>query len=249
MTPSDLRRQIKGGFALGEDTRSRYVTKQRAGAYFEADLANWTARRLRVSHLLLRPSSKDARSAEELMRRRGRSVGKSSRARSPLPTPRAAIPLGPAQGGGPSGWIGRRGPMDESFSGQHLGWKPARSANRFDRRSASTSFAAMKSSPAASGLGTCGGNREIRAPGSYEEARPASAAVHARRISRQLALISSPAHNEPPCAEAGYRTGVSSQVGQNAILQGRMHPAPGACPSDRSFNQTVRVAPVLPLVA
>ena len=153
MTPSDLRRQITRDL-LWDKYRSRYVTKQRAGAYFEAHRRELDGTRLLVSHILLRPSSKDARSVEELIERarkiRGEIVaGKLSFAdaahrHSAGPTPRRG-----------DVWVGSAATArwTRASRGRPSCWKRARSANRSDRHSASTSFAAMEIKPGSKRLG------------------------------------------------------------------------------------------------
>ena len=116
MTPSDLRRQITWDL-LWDKYRSRYVTKQRAGAYFEAHRRELDGTRLLVSHILLRPSSKDARSVEELIERARKIRGEIVAGKLSFADAARRHSAGPsAKEGGRLGWIGRHGPMDASFS-------------------------------------------------------------------------------------------------------------------------------------
>ena len=121
MTEADFERQIAWNL-VWEKLRAKYVTDERVASYFQSHRRELDGTRMLVSHILLRPPpnagpSNGSVSAEGLVREArslrqeiasGRiSFADAARQRSQGPS---------AKDGGRLGWIGRRGPMDESFS-------------------------------------------------------------------------------------------------------------------------------------
>jgi len=114
---ADLRRQLAWGL-VWDKYLARYVTDQRAAAYFEAHRREFDGTELAVSHILLRPSPGADRAAwGELIKqtaaiRRSILAGEISFAEAARKN--SAGPSG--KEGGRLGLIPRRGVMDEAFS-------------------------------------------------------------------------------------------------------------------------------------
>jgi len=116
ITEADLRRQITWNLAW-EKYRKRFVTEERLASYFEHHRREFDGTELSVSHILLRPAGGDPQTIDELTKhalaiREEIVSGKVSFAEAA--EKHSAGPSG--KEGGRLGFIGRRGPMVESFS-------------------------------------------------------------------------------------------------------------------------------------
>ena len=117
MDEADLRRQLSWNI-VWEKYRSRYMTSQRAEAYFEAHRRELDGTEIAVSHILLRPSSGSGPAAWDQLTKQAEAIRREITTQK-LSFAEAArkVSAGPSrEDGGRLGWIGRHGPMDESFS-------------------------------------------------------------------------------------------------------------------------------------
>ena len=117
MGEADLRRQLSWNI-VWEKFRSRYMTPQRAEAYFEAHRRELDGTEIAVSHILLRPSAGGGPAALDEVTKQAEVIRREITAEK-LPFAEAARKhsAGPSrEDGGRLGFIGRHGPMDETFS-------------------------------------------------------------------------------------------------------------------------------------
>ena len=117
LTDADLRRQITWSL-VWERYLAKYVTEERLAAHFEAHRRQFDGTQLSVSHILLRPKANDDSQAISRLVKQAEAIraeiisGKLSFA--DVASKHSAGPS--ATEGGRLGFIGRRGPMVESFS-------------------------------------------------------------------------------------------------------------------------------------
>ena len=117
ITEADLRRQITWSL-VWEKYLTRYVTDERLASYFEHHRREFDGTERSVSHILLRPEREDDPRAMGKLAKQARTIrdeitsGKISFAEAAQK--HSAGPSG--KEGGELGFIGRRGPMVESFS-------------------------------------------------------------------------------------------------------------------------------------
>jgi parvulin-like peptidyl-prolyl isomerase len=97
--------------------RARYVTEERLASYFDEHRRQFDGTELSVSHILLRPDASGARPTEELVERARRMREKIVSGKLSFEEAAQRHSAGPSgKQGGKLGFIGRRGPMVESFS-------------------------------------------------------------------------------------------------------------------------------------
>ncbi len=117
ITEADLRRQLAWNQAW-EQYIGRYLTDVRIKAFFDAHRRDFDGTEISVSHILLQPAGGHGRPAS------GTLVGEAARLRQEITAGRISFTeaarkhsTGPsAAEGGRLGWIGRHGPMGETFS-------------------------------------------------------------------------------------------------------------------------------------
>ncbi len=117
LTEADLRRQVTWDLAWGR-YRARYVTEERLASHFQEHRRQFDGTEVSVSHILLQPEAKQvAREIEELIER-ARTIRAEIVSGKVSFEDAARVHSGGPSGkqGGKLGWIGRRGPMVESFS-------------------------------------------------------------------------------------------------------------------------------------
>jgi len=117
LTDADLRRQITWSL-VWERYLAKYVTEERLASHFEAHRREFDGTEVSVSHILLRPGADDAPRAIDGLVKQAEAI-RSEIVSGKLSFADAARKhsAGPsATEGGRLGFIGRRGPMVESFS-------------------------------------------------------------------------------------------------------------------------------------
>jgi len=124
---TDLRRQITWNLTW-EKYRAKYVTEKRLRSHFDGHRREFDGTQVSVSHILLRPEAgagpdaMDALVKQAEALRREIALGRLSFAEAA--TEHSAGPS--KKDGGRLGWIGRRGPMVESFSRAAFALEPGR---------------------------------------------------------------------------------------------------------------------------
>ncbi len=114
---TDLERQLAWN-VVWKKYLARYVTKDRCEAYFAAHRRDLDGTEMAVGHILLRRPAAGGEAAAERPEKRAETIRREI-ASGGLSFAEAArkYSAGPsAEDGGRLGWIGRHGPMDESFS-------------------------------------------------------------------------------------------------------------------------------------
>jgi len=117
ITKADLRRRITWDL-LWEKYLARYVTEERLASYFQDHRREFDGTQLSVSHILLRPErADDPRAMWELLKRARTIRGEITSGKISFAEAARRYSAGPSgKDGGKLGFIGRRGPMVESFS-------------------------------------------------------------------------------------------------------------------------------------
>ena len=96
---------------------ARYATEERLAAYFAAHRRDFDGTQLVVSHILLRPSPGDAKTADGLLKQAEKIRQEIIAGKLTFAEAARKYSAGPSgKDGGRLGPIGRHGPMDESFS-------------------------------------------------------------------------------------------------------------------------------------
>jgi parvulin-like peptidyl-prolyl isomerase len=116
LTEADLRRQVRWDLAWAKYS-ARYITEERLASHFEGQRRQFDGTELSVSHILLRPDATGAGVMDELVERAKRMREEIVSGKVSFEEAAAKHSAGPSgRQGGKLGWIGRRGPMVESFS-------------------------------------------------------------------------------------------------------------------------------------
>jgi hypothetical protein len=115
---ADVQRQLAWN-VLWAQYLAKYLTVEREDAYFQAHRRELDGTELLVSHVLLqsRPDKTQRSGTEQLVRRAEEIRGEIVAGKLSLAEAAKKYSAGPSgRDGGRLGWIGRRGPMDETFT-------------------------------------------------------------------------------------------------------------------------------------